>query len=154
MIEFLFACTTFLSGLYGGIGLFTAMGGNPAISRMSARTFTEFWKYTDHYMGARMPVFGPILLLSVLASTVVMFVQYRQPACWLMLGALLVNVADVVMTILIHLPLNQQIRNWNMEQELPANVADIQQRIVAAFDKRLVLMIVSFAMVLAAMWAR
>lgn len=154
MVELLLACTTFLTGLYGGIGLFTAMGGNPAMRRMSVQTFTEFWKYTDHYMGARMPIFGPVMLLCVLASTVVMFLQDREPACWCMLCALVINLADVAFTMRVNLPLNQQIRDWKVNQKLPDNIAEIQQHIVAAFDKRCVMMIASFAMVLMAMWMR
>jgi len=50
--------TALLTGFYAGTGFFVIMGGNPAILKMSSRTFAEYWQYTDFYMAARMRFFG------------------------------------------------------------------------------------------------
>ena len=65
LTEISFFLSLLLSGFYAGNGFFVAVGGNPAIRLMSDRTFAEFWQHTDHYMAARMKIFGPLLLLTM-----------------------------------------------------------------------------------------
>ncbi|RPD39520.1 anthrone oxygenase family protein [Chitinophaga barathri] len=145
--------TTLLSGFSGGIGFFTAMGGNPALASLSDRGFAEYWQHIDSFMGARMPVFGPILLLSVLVSTILLFSEWRTASFWLMLSAFLAVMGDVVFTLNVNHPLNQLIQGWDLNN-LPANVEEIKMKVVKAFNVRMLLMMGAFVLVVFAVWTR
>jgi uncharacterized membrane protein len=145
--------TTFLSGLYGGIGFFTLMGGNPALEKLSPRGFAEYWQQIDSFMGARMPVFGPVLLLSVLLSAMLLLKEWRTLPFWLMLSAFLVLVGDVAFTLSVNHPLNRLIQGWDLNS-LPDNVEQIRLKVVKAFNVRLFLMLGAFALVIFAVWTR
>jgi uncharacterized membrane protein len=140
----------FLSGLYGGVGFFTVMGGNPAVRKLSTPAFAEYWQHIDGYMGARMPVFGPILLLSMLFSVISLIPFRTTPSFWLMVLAFLIIIGDLVFTMSTNHPLNKLIQSWDL-QNLPDNVKEIQQQVVHAFWYRAVFMISSFACVVLAL---
>src|SRR3954462_10802019 len=86
--------TAALSGFYAGIGFFIAIGGNPAIKRMSDKTFTEYWQHTDHFMASGMKVFGPLLLLSTLLSVTMLFHQMPTISFWCMVVATGILITD------------------------------------------------------------
>jgi len=144
---------TFLSGLYGGTGFFVAMGGNPAISRMSDKTFAEYWQLTDHFMAARMKVFGPLLLLSLIAAIIALLPEWNSASFWLMVFALVIIIIDIIFTLSTNHPLNKRIQSWRLDK-LPADVQQVKQQVVQAFAMRLVFMITSFALVLLSVWFR
>jgi MFS superfamily sulfate permease-like transporter len=145
--------STILSGLYGGIGFFVLMGGNPAITRMSDYTFAEYWQNIDHYMAARMPVFGPILMISLLLSTILLFRECASLPAWLMLIALLVIVGDMIFTLSVNHPYNQLIQSWNLE-ELPPDVRIVRDKVVEAFYVRILFMMGAFILVVLSAWLR
>jgi len=145
--------STFLSGLYGGTGFFIVMGGNPAITRMSDKTFAEFWQHLDHFMAARMPVFGPILLLSLLFSVILLFREAGGLPAWLMLTALLIIVGDLVFTLSVNHPYNRLIQSWDLDN-LPPDVRTIRDKVVDAFYIRILFMIGAFMMVILSAWLR
>ncbi|MBC7936985.1 MAG: hypothetical protein H7Y86_16680 [Rhizobacter sp.] len=147
----LFICTL-LSGLYAGTGFFVAMGGNPALKLMSDATFAEYWQHTDLYMAARMKIFGPLLLLTVLTAAIVLFKKNR-PSFFCMLLAFAILVGDIAFTLSTNHPLNQLIQSWDLNN-LPSNVNDIKWRVAAAFDSRVIFMISCFLFVLLAVWLR
>lgn len=147
----LFGCTM-ISGFYAGTGFFVAMGGNPAIRLMSEATFAEYWQHTDHYMAARMKIFGPLLLLTVLVSTIVLFRKQRT-AFYCMLVAFLILLADIAFVLSTNHPLNQYIQSWDLSN-LPPDVGHVKNKLVAAFETRLLFMISCFVMVLFAVWTR
>lgn len=59
-----------LTGFYGGFGLFHLMGLLPAMQDLSDSHLLAFWQAIDRYMGAHMPVFGPMVLLPVLFTLI------------------------------------------------------------------------------------
>lgn len=142
-----------LSGFYAGAGFFGAMGGNPAIKLMSSSTFAEYWQHVDLYMGARMPIFGPLLLSTQLISTILLIKEYRTPSFWFMLTAVLILIGDVIFSFSTNLPLNKLIQSWNLNN-LPANVQDVKWQVVKAFDIRGIFMMSPFFMALLAVWFR
>ena len=146
-----FSLSLLLSGLYAGIGFFVAMGGNPAIKLMSDRTFAEFWQHTDHYMAARMKIFGPLLLLTMLFGVLVLLKDYQTNSFWFMLIAFAILVTDVIYIFTTNHPLNHLVQSWDVNK-LPSNVQDIKRQIVKAFNVRVIFMISSFIMVLLAVW--
>ena len=151
LIEISLFLSALLSGFYAGTGFFVAMGGNPAIELMSERTFAEFCQHTDHFMAARMKIFGPLLLITLLTTVVLMLKDYRSISFWIVLLALVVLVADIIFTFSTNIPLNQQVQSWDLD-DLPANVDDVKWKIVNAFNMRLIFMISSFILVLLALW--
>ena len=153
LIEIILFLAALLSGFYAGMGFFVAMGGNPAIKLMTDKTFAEYWQHTDHFMAARMKVFGPLLLLTMLAGVTVLLKEYQTPSFWLMLLALAISVTDVVFTFSTNHSLNQVVQSWDTEN-LPSNVQDIKWKIVSAFNVRKIFMISSFVTVLIAVWLR
>lgn len=152
-IDFNLGVSTILSGLYGGIGFFVLMGGNPAITRMSDHTFAEFWQNLDHYMAARMPVFGPVLMISLLMSTILLFRESASLPAWLMLFALLVIIGDIVFTLSVNHPYNKLIQSWNLD-ELPADVRVTRDKVVDAFYIRILFMLGAFILVVLSTWLR
>ena len=151
LIGLSFFLSILLSGLYAGTGFFGAMGGNPAIKLMGDRTFAEFWQHTDHYMAARMKIFGPLLLLSMLFGVLVLLKEYRTASFWFMLLAFAILIADLIISFTINQPLNHLVQSWDVNR-LPGNVQDVKWKIVKAFDVRIIFMISSFIMVLLAVW--
>jgi MFS superfamily sulfate permease-like transporter len=145
--------SVFLSGLYGGIGFFTIMGGNPSLKGLSSAGFAEYWQHIDSYMGARMPLFGPVLLLSVLFSVIALMPDWRSLSFWLVLLAFLFLVADLVFTFSINHPLNKLIQDWDL-QNLPANVQEVKARVINAFWYRSFFMISSFTCITIAAFVR
>lgn len=153
LIEVSLFITTLLTGLYGGVGFYTIMAGNPAIKLMSDKTFAEFWQHADHYMGARMPVFGPILLLSLLLSIISLIPEWRTPSFWCMFLAFAIIIGDLVFTLTTNHPLNNLIQTWDLNN-LPANVQEIKWKVANAFDIRLWFMMSAFVMVAVSVWLR
>lgn len=153
LIEIILFCSALLSGFYAGTGFFVAIGGNPAIRLMGDRTFAEYWQHTDHFMAARMKIFGPLLLLIMLAAVIVLLKEYQTPSFWLMLVAFAILVTDVAFTFSTNHSLNQLVQSWDTEN-LPSNVQDIKWKIVNAFNMRTIFMISSFVVVLLAVWLR
>jgi len=145
--------TILLSGLYGGVGFFTAMGGNPALEAMSDAGFAEFWQNVDHYMAARMPVFGPMLMLSLLLSLVLLIIARQVLSTWVMLAALFVIVSDLVFTLRTNHPLNQIIQSWDLKN-LPSNVQEVKWKVINAFNIRMLFMMSAFILVLSSVWLR
>jgi Domain of unknown function (DUF1772) len=143
--------STFLSGLYAGIGLFTLMGGNPAIKKMSNAAFAEFWQQVDRYMAARMAVFGPVMMLSLVVSIVFLFLHRDILPAWLMIAALLIIVGDLAFTLSVNHPLNRLIQGWDL-RHLPAHAGEIKWKVVKAFNIRIVLMFLVFLFVLLSVW--
>jgi MFS superfamily sulfate permease-like transporter len=147
-INVLLAFTTVLSGFYGGIGFFTLIGGNPALRKLSTRSFAEYWQHIDHYMAARMPFFGITLMLTVLAAVIIL-ARAKQPLSAMLFGlAFLFLIGDMVFTLKVNHPLNTIIQSWELNH-LPDNVHDIQAKVVYAFSMRLWLMISAFVLVVA-----
>jgi len=140
-----------LSGLYAGTGFFVAMGGNPAIKKMTDRTFAEYWQHTDHFMAARMKIFGPLLLLCMLLALFVLLKEYRSASFWCMLTACCIIITDIIFTLSANYPLNGIVQSWDLNN-LPADVQTIKWRIVKAFNVRTVFMISSFVMAVLAIW--
>jgi hypothetical protein len=152
-IIYLLGITIFFTGLYAGVGFFTIMGGNPAVAKLSDKGFAEFWQHVDSYMGARMPIAGPVITLSVLLSMIVLFRNSgASTSFWLMAIAFLIMVVDIVFTLNVNHPLNQLIQSWDLEN-LPDNVSEIKMKVYAAFNIRLWFMILAFVFVILSVWS-
>jgi hypothetical protein len=100
-----------------------------------------------------MKFFGPLLLISVVASYITLYKKYSFPSFLLMIGALLILFIDVYIISSTNHPLNQLIQSWNLNQ-LPENVTEIQQQVIGAFWRRAACMIGAFILGALAFWKR
>jgi hypothetical protein len=127
------------------------MGGNPSLARMSDRTFAEYWQHIDHFMAARMKVFGPLLLLSFIITVIGLLPVWHSSSFWLVAIALVIIVSDVIFTFRVNHPLNRLIQSWDLKN-LPVNVREVKRQVMQAFSYRLMFMISSFVLVVLAVW--
>ncbi|MBC7851497.1 MAG: hypothetical protein H7Y31_17265, partial [Chitinophagaceae bacterium] len=94
---------------------------------------------------------GPLLILSLLISVILLFAgKFRKPGL-LMLPALLVMLGDLVFTLSTNHPLNQLIQSWDLNA-LPQNVQEVKSKVVNAFQIRLIFMIAVFVLALLSSW--
>jgi hypothetical protein len=150
VFQFVLLFTLLLAGFYGGTGFFVVMGGNPAIGKMSSATFAEFWQHTDHFMAARMPFFGPLLIVSVTASAILAFIIGNSSAGFL-IAALGILIADMILIFGVCHPLNHVIQSWDLNK-LPFDVQDIKHKVINAFWLRAACMIGTFLCIILALW--
>jgi len=153
LLEISLFLSTLLSGLYAGIGFIGVMSTNETIRLMTAPTFAEYWQHTDHLMGTRMPIFGPIFLLSVIFSCILLFKYKFRKSFWLMLAGLLMLVFDIVFTVTTNHPLNEAVQRWDLSA-LPTNVLEVRDSVADAFQLRALLMMGAFVLVLLSVWSR
>lgn len=153
LIDYTLFAGLLLNGFFAGIGFFTAIGLNPAIKKMSDETFAELWQHLDYYMAKRMSKFGSLLLLSFIANVIVLSKEWRTVYFWLIVLAFAAVIADIIFTLSVNHPLNKIIQSWDFNN-LPQNVQQVKEKVVRAFNKRVLFMISSFIMLLAAVWLR
>ena len=151
--DILVAITLLFLGFYGGIGFFTIIGLNPALLKMSEPGFVEFWQHVDSYMGSRMSIIGPLILLLTLASTILLHKRYSRKAAIFMTIALLLIIIDAAFALNLNDPLNTLIQSWDLNS-LPADVSSVQHRVVNIFWFRSTNMIMSFILGILAFWKR
>ncbi len=60
---------------------------NPAGDLMLSVQWAKSWQITDGFMGARMRVFGPLILVTYLLTILFFGWQWRKPIFWLLLVA-------------------------------------------------------------------
>jgi len=77
--------------------------------------------------------------------------EWATPTFWFLLMALLILIADMILIFTTNHPLNQLVQSWDLNN-LPANVQEIQFKIVNAFWFRSAFMMGSFVCVLLAVF--
>lgn len=138
--------SSILIGFYGGIGFFSFISFLPTLERLPVPHLTPFWRLIDGYMGRRMRVFGPLMLLSLLVTLGLLMPQWNSVAFWLVGAALLVLVTDVRIAIRENIPVNRAIQNRDMMYS-PEQLEAFRTTMVRAFYKRSTLMILCFLLV-------
>lgn len=151
--DFVSFITVLFLGFYGGTGFFVVMGGNPAIQKMSACTFAEYWQRTDRHMAARMKIFGPALLVYAFATTVLSYYHGSVVSFALMFAVNVILIADMIFVFNVNHPLNKTVQSWKLD-ELPENVLQVRDRIFQAFRIRSAFMIAGFVCGLLAFWQK
>lgn len=146
----LFSCVL-VTGLYAGIHFFNLIGGLPALYRMTRpETFIEFWQNIDHFMAARMRVFGPLVLLVQLTSIILMAVDHRWVSMGLMIAGFGLTVADAIIAVRGNGPLNRRIQSWSLER-VPVEWVQVRDEVARWFGARGVAAIGALACSAAAM---
>jgi hypothetical protein len=140
-------CTLLLTGFSAGIGFANALGYMPAFADTPAQLMVPFWQNADKYFRARMPIFGNLLLLSLVVSLVSLRKHRRTPTFWLLATGLLFALCDLTVIFTENLPINLQLETWTVDT-IPANYEAIREQVVHAFSKRSLFTILSFVSVL------
>lgn len=138
--------TTVLTGFYGGIGFFDFMSFLPTLARLPAEHLIPFWRLIDGYMGTRMPVFGPLMLLSLVVTLLMVRRQWRKAPFWLVAAALAVLIADLIVALNENIPVNQAIQDRRAVYT-PAQIEAFRATMLRAFTIRSFLMILCFLLV-------
>jgi hypothetical protein len=112
----------------------------PFEAHFSTIDFLKYWQIVDGYMGKRMPIFGQIWLL-VFAINLIIFFKTRKesPIFWLIVGAFVLVIADVVFTNINQLPLNKYIQSLdfnNLTPEQSNQLQSLRDKDVANFNFR------------------
>jgi uncharacterized membrane protein len=143
VIQFIFPLSVILTGLMAGIHFANVIGYLPALGQVEAEHAVPFWKKADEYFSRRMPVFGSGLLICLFFSIVLMRKETNSGFFWLVLSALVLIIADLVITVKINTPANEILRAWQ-GGSIPENFESVRAQMLAAFYGRAVASILSF----------
>ncbi|HKO78933.1 MAG TPA: hypothetical protein VJU78_00995 [Chitinophagaceae bacterium] len=139
------------TGFLGGIGFVNFMGFGPALKNTPAGHLVRHWQIVDGYMSARMPVFGSIIMLSLIGSGILLAKQsYKQPL-WFIIIAFLFILADLLVATKYNFPFNRLIQSITPET-IPGNFEYYRNQSVIGFSIRSVCMIGSFVSTLTALF--
>ena len=132
----LLAVELFVVGLYAGIHWFNYLGGLPALRDLErAETFVDFWQNVDRYMGARMRIFGP----AVLVSCILPMLWFAAERNWWVAGGemvvLALLLADVATAIVGNVPINAAIQSWRLDA-IPESWRDVRGALLRYFRLR------------------
>lgn len=146
-------CSLLLSGLSAGIGFANAIGYMPAFADSPAPVAISFWQHADHYFRARMPIFGNVLLLTLVATLVVLHQEWQTWPFWLVAIGLLLTAGDIFVIVTENLPINRRLVTWSPEN-VPRDFEQYRQQALRAFTKRSGLSILAFVCLLSAAYLR
>ena len=139
------------TGFLGGIGFVNFMGFGPALKNTPAEYLVKHWQIVDGYMSARMPVFGSIIMLSLIGSGILLAKQpYKQPL-WFLIIALLFILTDLFVAVKYNFPFNRMVQSIT-PQTIPGNFEYLRGQSVLGFSIRSVCMIGSFISTLTALF--
>lgn len=145
-----------VTGLYAGIHFSSMMNPsifgiiNPAGDLMPSVQWAASWQITDGFMGARMRVFGPMILITHILTMLLFVRQWRTSVFCLLLVACALFCADLLFTIQNQVPINQYIQTLNfahLTTEQIRKINSIHPIVIANFQKRELFSIVSFVLV-------
>ncbi len=145
-----------MTGLYAGIHFSGMMNPsifgiiNPVGDLMPSVQWAESWQITDRFMGARMRIFGPIILIVYVLTLLLFIRQWRKPILWLLALALALFLSDMLFTIQNQVPINQYIQTLNFDHltaEQIRKINTIHPTVIANFQKRELFAILSFMLV-------
>lgn len=99
-----------MSFIYAGLGVFFIFC--PFEAHFTTPDFLKYWQIVDGYMGKRMPIFGNIWLILFVLNLIFFYKTRKQsPIFWIIVGAFVLVLADMVFTIKSQVPLNQYIQS-------------------------------------------
>ncbi|MBL7816026.1 MAG: hypothetical protein JNL70_13500 [Saprospiraceae bacterium] len=98
---------------YAGLAIFFIFC--PFEAHFSTIDFLKYWQVVDGYMGKRMPIFGNIWLVLFVLNLIFFFKTRKiSPIFWLIVGAFVLVVADIIFTVQSQIPINQYIQSLDL----------------------------------------
>jgi hypothetical protein len=87
---------------------------------VSGRTWAEYHKAIDFYMGARMPIIAVSCLVCMIVFLILEWKNKREKPFRFMALAIAIQISLTVIAINTNVAMNAEMNNWNPEN-LPAN---------------------------------
>jgi len=145
--------TIMLYVLVAGVMWGTWLSLGRTMTEYDAADFLSIGKHMIPNLATTMAVFMIAALVAGLLTTVLLFRARSRTAAWLSLAGLVLLVAVVVVTLVIEVPIDNQIRVWT-ETTLPADWQDIRARWAGVHTLRTFLSLAAVAAAVAAVIAR
>ena len=137
-----------VAGTMTGNEIAVAAFFHPAISRLEDAVHARAAQALARVLGLAMPFWYGLTFLLSLAVTFVVGTSWDAPR-WLALGATVLFGAMIVYTILLPVPINNQIARWQVDS-LPANWRELRRRWDLLHAVRVGLLVVAFVLLVAA----
>jgi uncharacterized membrane protein len=97
------------------------------MSQLSAETFVAVGHEMIQNLGGPMAILLPLALLSALVTLALLWRDGRAAAFWWLLAGFLLMVATLVITLVVEVPIDNQIETWTAAT-LPGDWRSIQSR--------------------------
>jgi uncharacterized membrane protein len=97
------------------------------MDRLRAQTFLDVGQHMIHNLAVPMAILMPAALLSAVTAVVLQWPARPSPALWWQLAGLLLMAAALAVTLLVEVPIDNQIKTWAV-RTLPADWRSIQAR--------------------------
>ena len=110
-----------LSGFFAGIMFNNAVGMFPALARMPVPAYVQFWQSMDFFMGQRMPLFEPILIVSFVLALAALWSRRHSALFAIVVLCMLANLGEIAFTVAIQRPLNREVQSLDINR--PADLA-------------------------------
>jgi uncharacterized membrane protein len=121
------AATIVLFALVMGVFWGTWFSLSRTMNRLSAETFIAVGHQMIHNLGGPMAILLPLALLCALVTLALLWRAARAAPCWWLLAGLLLMVAALAITLLVEVPIDNQIKAWTAAT-LPGDWRSIQAR--------------------------
>jgi uncharacterized membrane protein len=121
------ATTIVLFSLVMGVFWSTWFSLSRTMSQLSAETFVAVGHEMIQNLGGPMAILLPLALLSALVTLALLWRDGRAAAFWWLLAGFLLMVATLVITLVVEVPIDNQIETWTAAT-LPGDWRSIQSR--------------------------
>jgi hypothetical protein len=121
------ATTIVLFALVMGVFWGTWFSLSRTMNQLSAETFIAVGHQMIQNLGMPMAILLPLALLSALVTLVLLWQGVRAAAFWWLLAGFLLMVAALVITLVVEVPIDNQIKAWTAAT-LPGDWRSIQSR--------------------------
>jgi hypothetical protein len=134
-----------LTGIVAGLYVSTTIHDR-RIAELSASEYAAMHQMRDKTFGVVMP---PFRLVTLALTVVAAFVTTAGLPRWLAIVAAVLIVADIVLTVKLQVPLNEQVQSWSAST-IPTNWAEVRDRWAARHSMRLLIGLASYICIVAA----
>ena len=117
---------------------------------MPSVEWAKRWKIVDSFMSVRMAVVGPIILWSYVITILLFIKRWKSPVFGLLLVAFGLFIADIVLTGLYQMPINEYIRQIdfdNLTAEQAKTLGEMNLQVIKNFGGREWFSILGFVLV-------
>jgi hypothetical protein len=134
-----------LTGIVAGLYVSTTIHDH-RVAELSAGEYTATHQMRDKTFRVVMP---PFRLVTLALTVVAAFVATAGLPRWLAIAAAALIVADIVLTVKLQVPLNEQVQSWSAST-IPAHWTEVRDRWAAHHSMRLLIGLASYICVVAA----
>src|SRR5262249_13380126 len=107
--------TLMLFALVMGVFWGTWFSLSRTMNRLSARTFLDIGQQMIHNLAVPMAILTPVALLAAATALALLWSARPTPAFWWLLAGFLLMVGAVAVTLLVEVPIDNQIKTWTVQ---------------------------------------